>query len=113
MLSPSDPLPPTGERPIGDIVSDLVDDGKAYARAEFNLAKAMASAKANALKAPAVLLGAAIFIGMAALNALAVGVVLALDTLMGPLLAGVIAFALIGALAALLGWMGVEKLRNL
>ena len=113
MLKPADPPPTGGERPIGEIVSDLVDDGKAYARAELNLAKAIAMAKANALKAPAILLVAATFVAMAALNALAVAIFVALSLLRSPLLAGIVAFALIGGLAALLAWLGVEKLRKL
>jgi fatty acid desaturase len=113
MLKPADPPPPGDERPIGEIVSDLVDDGKAYARAEINLAKTIAAAKANALKAPAILLVAAAVIAMAAVNALAVAIFIALAMLMPAIIAGVLAFLLIGGVAALLGWLGVQKLRNL
>ncbi len=113
MLKPVDPLPPEAERPIGEIVSDLVDEGKAFARAELNLAKAIASAKASALKAPLILMVAAIFVAMAALNALAVAIFVALDSLMGHLLAGILAFLLIGGVAALLGWLGYKKLEDL
>jgi uncharacterized membrane protein YqjE len=113
MLKPTDPPPPGDERPIGEIVSDIVDEGKAYARAELNVAKAIAAAKANALKAPLVLLIAAVFVGMAALNALAVAIFVALAMVMSAPLAGILAFLLIGAVAGLLGWLGVNKLRNL
>ena len=112
MLKPADPAPPASERPIGDIVSDLVDDGKAYARAELNLAKAIAAAKANALKAPVILLVAATFVAMAALNALAVAIFVLLAMVMSPLLAAILAFLLIGSVAGLLGWIGVQKLRK-
>ena len=112
MLKPADPQPPVSERPIGDIVSDIVDDGKAYARAELDVAKATAVAKASALKTPAILLVAAMFVGMAALNALAVAIFVILAMVMSPLLAGLLAFLLIGGLAALLGWLGVQKLRK-
>jgi hypothetical protein len=113
MLKPTEPLPSGEERPIGDIVSDLVDDGKAYARAELNLAKAIASSKAAAFKAPMILLVAAALIGMAALNALAVAIFILLAMVMSPLLAAVLDFVLVGGTAALLGWLGVEKLRKL
>lgn len=113
MLKPADPTPPHEERPIGEIVTELVDEGKAYAKAELDFAKAIAAAKANALKAPAILLVAAALVGMAALNALAVGILIALALVMNPVLAGIAAFVLIGAVAALLGWLGVEKLRKL
>ena len=69
MLKPVDPTPP--ERPIGELVHELVEEGKAYAKAEADLAKAIALAKAKALAIPAGLLVAALFIGMTALNALA------------------------------------------
>jgi hypothetical protein len=46
------------ERPIGELFGQLIDEGKAYAKAELGLAKASAEAKADAAKKPA-LLGAA------------------------------------------------------
>lgn len=113
MLKPADPTPPHDERPISEIVGELVDEGKAFAKAELNLAKAIAGAKAKALRAPAILLAAALLVGMAALNALAVAVMIALAMLMHPLLAGVLAFVLIGGVAALLAWLGIDKLRKL
>ena len=113
MLKPTGPIPPGGERPIGEIVSDLVDEGKAYARAELNVAKAIAASKATRLKAPLILLTAALFVGMAALNALAVAIFILLALLMRPLFAALLAFLLIAGVAALLGWMGVQKLKKL
>lgn len=113
MLKPTDPPPSGDERPIGEIVSDIVDDGKAYARAELNVAKSIAAAKAKALRAPVILLGASVFVAMAALNALAVAIFVVLALVMSPLLAGLLAFVLIGAVAGLLGWLGVQKLKDL
>lgn len=113
MLKPADPTPPRDERPIGEIVGELVDEGKAYARAELDLAKAIASAKAKALKAPAILLVAAAVVAMGAVNALCVAIFFALATLMSPLIAGLATFVLVGAVAGFLGWLGIEKLRSL
>ncbi|MBA2771231.1 MAG: phage holin family protein [Sphingomonas sp.] len=112
MLKPTGPIPPGGERPIGEIVSDLVDEGKAYARAELEVGKAIAASKANDLKTPLILLGAAMFVGMAALNALAVAIFISLAMLMKPIFAGLLAFLLIAGAAGVLGWLGVQKLRN-
>lgn len=112
MLKPADTPPAGSERPIGELVTQLVDEGKAYARAEADLAKAIATAKAKALTAPLILFAVALFVAMAALNALAVGIVLALYSFIGPLGAGVLAFVLIGAVAGLLAWLGVTKLRK-
>lgn len=113
MLKPADPAPPHDERPIGEIVGDLVDEGKAYAKAEFDFAKAVAAAKAKALQTPVILLVVALFVAVGALNALCVAIVLALATLMHPILAGMAAFVLIAAVAAGLAWVGIEKLRKL
>ena len=114
MLKAPEPTTAPGqpEPSIGDLASQLVDDAKAYARAEADLAKAIAREKANAAKTPLILLVLALFVAMAALNALAVGIFAALATLMGPLLAGIAAFVLIGAAAGILAWAGYSKLRS-
>jgi len=112
MLKPTDNPAGGNERPIGELVSQLVDDGKAYAKAEADWAKAIAAAKAKALTTPFILFGAALLIGMAALNALAVGIVLALSTLIGPLLATIVTFVVVAGIAGLLAWMGITKLRK-
>lgn len=112
MLKPAEPTPPPPERPIGELVHELVEEGKAYARAELDLGKAIAAAKAKALAVPAGLLVAALFIGMAAINALVFGVVLALALLMGPLLGGIVGMLIFAAIAGGLAWFGVERLRR-
>lgn len=111
MLKPAEPPPPP-ERPIGELVHELVEEGKAYARAEIDLAKAIASAKGKALIIPAALFGAAFILALAAVTALAVGVVMALAKFVGPLLAGVIGLLIFAALAGLCGWIGASRARN-
>jgi hypothetical protein len=112
MLKPVDPGPPPPERPIGELVQELIEDGKGYARAEIGLLKAIASAKAKALALPAALFGVAFILALAAVTALAVGVVLALAKLIGPLLAGVAGLIIFAAIAGLLGWIGAERVRR-
>lgn len=115
MLKPADPAmrpEPEEERPIGELVSRLVDEGKAYAQAEIGVAKALASAKANRLKVPAILFGAAFLLLQAAATVLAVALFLSLLPLIGPLLAGIAAFAIFAGLAAGLGWQAVQFLRR-
>ena len=68
---------PDNDRPVGQLVHELIEDGKAYARAEFEVVKAIATAKANALKVPAILFGVAFLLALAAITALAVGVTMA------------------------------------
>ena len=113
MLKPVDPPPPGGaERPVGELVHELIEDGKAYARAEIELVKAIATTKGKALALPLGLFGAALFIGMAAINALVFGVVLALTRFLGPLLAGLAGLVIFAAIAGGLGWYGVQRLRR-
>jgi len=111
MLKPVDPGP-QAERPIGEIVHELIEEGKAYAQAEFGLAKAIAIAKARALAMPAALFGAAFVCALAAVTALAVGVVLALTKFVGPLLGGVAGLLIFAAIAGGLGWYGAQRLKR-
>jgi uncharacterized integral membrane protein len=112
MLRPAEPPPSPPERPIGDLVHELVEEGKAYARAEVDLAKTIAIAKGKALAFPAGLIVAALFIIMASINALVVGVVLALATLIGPLAAGVLGLIIFLAVGGGLAWWGIEAARR-
>lgn len=115
MLKPPnepEPVPDDSDRPIGELVHELIEDGKAYARAEVGLVKAMATAKANALKLPAILFGVAFLLSLAAIASLAVGVAMGLATLIGPLAGGIGAFLLFAAIAGGLAWYGVVRLRK-
>ena len=115
MLKPAEPVmrpDPDSGRPIGDLVGELVDEGKAYARAELGLAKAIASAKADVLKVPAILLGGAFLLIQAGVTTLAVAVFLGLLPLMGPIFAGLLAFLIFAAVAGGLGWYAVKMIRS-
>jgi hypothetical protein len=105
-------LPADEERPVGELVHELIEDGKAYAKAEVNVAKAIAAAKANALKLPGILFASAFLLVSAAITALAVGVAMALATLIGPLAGGLVAFLIFAALAGGLAWYGANRLRE-
>lgn len=111
MLKPVEPPPPP-ERPIGELVHELVEEGKAYARAEVDLAKTIATAKAKALALPAALFGIAFILALAAVTALAVGVVIALAKFIGPLGAGVAGMLIFAAIAGGLAWVGIERARR-
>lgn len=112
MLKPVDPGPLPPERPVGELVSQLIDEGKAYARAEIDLLKAIGTAKAKAFILPAILFGAAFICALAAITALAVGVVIAFAKFIGPLAAGFIGMLLFAGLAGGLGWYGTERLKR-
>ena len=111
MLKPVEPPQPP-ERPVGELVSQLIDEGKAYARAELGLVKAIATAKGKALIIPAAMFGAAFICALAAVTALAVGVVIGLAKFIGPLAAGFIGMLIFAAIAGGLGWYGAERLRR-
>src|SRR3954454_18360951 len=112
MLKPVDPGPQPPERPIGDLVHELIENGKAYARAEIGLAKAIAAAKGKALAIPAAMFGLAFICALAAVTALALGVVNALETFIGPLAAGFVGMLIFAVIAGGLGWYGYERLRR-
>jgi hypothetical protein len=112
MLKPADPGPPPPERPIGDLVHELVEEGKAYARAEIDLLKAIAAAKSQALALPAGLFAMAFILALAGVTALAVGVVMALSAYIGPLAAGFVGMLVFLAIAGGLGWYGYQRLRR-
>jgi hypothetical protein len=112
MLKPVDPGPNRQERPIGELVHELIEDGKAYARAEIDLVKAIATSKGKALALPVGLFVAALFVGMAAINGLVVGVVIALETFIGPLAAGFVTMLIFMAVAGGLAWWGYQRLRS-
>ena len=91
------------EAPIGELVGRLIDQGKGYARAEVGLARAVATAKVEAFKLPAILLAAALLFVIAGVVTFCMTIALALATLIGPLAGGlvatIVAFAIAGGLA--------------
>jgi hypothetical protein len=113
MLKPTEPAnDPQSERPVGELVQQLVDDGKAYARAEFEVAKAVAGEKARALVWPSGLFLAALIVLQSAVTVLAVAVFFALTLVMNPVIAGLIATLIFAAIAGGLAWYGVERLKR-
>lgn len=114
MLKPADsrPIGPDEERPVSELVHRLVEDGKAYAKAEVGLVKAIATAKGKALAVPAALLGVAFILAISAFGALALGVFHALDAHIGPVGAGLLTFLLFAAIAGLLAYVAVSRLRK-
>ena len=113
MLKRADPsLEPDDEQSIGEVVSDLVDQGKAYAKAEVELVKAQALAKVEQFKVPAILLFGALLFAQAAVTVLAVAVALGLAPLIGPFGGGLVAVVLAGGVAALLAWLAIKRLQG-
>jgi len=99
------------EKPIGELFGQLIDEGKAYAKAELGLAKASAEAKADELKWPAILLFSALLFAQAAATVAAVTVALALAPLIGALPGGIVAFVLAAGAAYLFFALAMAKLK--
>jgi hypothetical protein len=111
MLKPAE-MPPPGERSVGELVHQLIEDGKAFARAELGVAKAIGGDKVAAYKLPAILIAGSLFLLQSAVTAMAVGISLWLLPLIGPLLAGLIAFLIFAGLAGLMVWIGLRKIKD-
>ena len=99
------------EQPIGELFGRLIDQGKGYARAEVGLAKAVATAKADAIKLPAILLGTALLFAIAGVVVFCMTIALALATLIGPLAGGLVATLIAFGIAAALALIARNKLR--
>jgi hypothetical protein len=101
------------EKPIGELFGQLIDEGKAYAKAELGLAKASAEAKAEAAKKPALLGAAALLFLQAGVVVLCMTLGLALATLIGPLAGGLIAALVTLGIAYGLYLLAVRELGKL
>ena len=93
------------EKPIGELFGRLVDDGKAYAKAELNLVRATAETKANAVKKPLALGAIAVLFVQAGVVVFGITIAMALATLIGPLAGGLVATTICFGIAGLLGWL--------
>ena len=115
MLKPADPGagPPRDGPEIGELVRQLVDDAKAYARAELGVAQAIVAMKVRQLALPAGLIVVGLFFGLAAVTGLAIGLFTALAALMHPLLAGLLTLVVFAAIAAGLVWLAVARLKKI
>ena len=100
MLKRADPDPLGADEPsIRETFGRLLDDGRAYAEAELALLKVRARAEANRYRKAAILGGVAAALGLAALVAFALTLVIGFATLLGPVGGGVAAVVLLGLAA--------------
>lgn len=100
-----------GERPgIGTLIGQLVEDGKGYARAEIGYYRALATERMRAAKSGAIFLVAGLVLFHGALIAMFVGLVLSLETLVGPFWAMLIVVLGASAIGAVLAKIGLSHL---
>ena len=116
MLKPAEPAAggpdPAEEAPIGELVHQLIEDGKAYAMAEVAVAKAVAAAKADAFKLPAMLLAGAFLFLQAAVVVFGMTIYLTLVARLGAFLSGLIATLSCLAIAGGLAWYAARRLKD-
>ncbi len=98
---------------IGELVSGLVEDGRAYARAELDLLKRIAKHRANRARGGAMLLGIGITLLLCSMTALVLALVLGLATLIGPFGAGMTVFLVLAIVGGLLARAGAKGLAAL
>ena len=98
---------------IGDLLGRLVDDGRAYAKAEIDLYREIALHRAGRARAGLIALAAGAVLLLSSLTALILGLVLGLAALIGPLLAGLAVAALLALTGYLLVRYGIAGLKAL
>jgi hypothetical protein len=116
MLKPAEPEAggpdPAEEKPIGELVHQLIEDGKAYAQAELEVGKAIVAGKIDQFKLPVVLLAAAFLFLQASVVLLGMTIYATLVSRLGPFLAGLIATLLMLAAAGGMAWYAVKRLKE-
>lgn len=108
-VRPEDPA----DSSIGDLLNQLVDDGRAFARAEAKLYKEIALYRAGKAKIGVAALAAGGFLAFAGLIAFLVGLVIGLADLIGPVAAGLVVFAVAGIVGFLLVRFGLARMAAL
>ena len=98
---------------IGELFNRLVEDGRAYARAELDLVKQIARHRAAKAKTGAILLGVGVTLLLCSLTALVLALVLGLATLIGPFGAGMAVFIVLAVAGGLLARAGAKGLASL
>lgn len=97
---------------IGDLMGRMVEDARQLAEAEINYAKAKVRSDIRPYQRALVWFGGAVVFAIAALVAFAVGLTMALATLIGPLAGGIVATLVFGAIGAFLAYRGKAKLEG-
>lgn len=95
---------------VPELVGRLVDDTRGLVSAEFELQKAKLGERVSAYKAAAIFFGVAAVLGLAALIALLVGLIMTLATLIGPGFATAVVVIGVLTAAAVLAMVGRGKL---
>ena len=112
MLKRVDHSGPDDDRPIGELVGQLYDDGRAYARSEIELLKAKGLAEAGRYRAAAIFAAAGGALALAALVAFAMTLVIGFARLIGPFGGGAAAVVILGLGAYILFNLARQRLEE-
>jgi drug/metabolite transporter (DMT)-like permease len=101
---------PRPDSSIGDLFSQLVDDGRNLLGAEANLYKQIARDRAARARPAIIAIAAGGLLAFAGLIAALVGLVMGIAILIGPIAAGLVVLVLCGGIGWLLVHYGMSRL---
>ncbi len=117
MDEPQTELPPAGapagEPSIGELLQQLVDNGRAYADAEIGYYRTLLRSKLRDARSMLWMGAVAMALALAASVALVVGLVLTLAPLVGPGLATLIVVVTFLAISGLMGWLAWTHVKRI
>lgn len=105
--------PQPEEKSIGDLLQQLVEDGRAYADAEIGYYRTLLRAKLRDARAMLWMGAVALVLAQAAAVALVVGLVFTLSPLVGPGFATLIVVLAFLAIAGLMGWLAWTHVKRI
>jgi cell division protein FtsX len=106
------PEPETEDETIGELLTRLADDAKAFGQAELDYYKTLVRERLRAGRTSLWMGGVALSLGLAAGVALVVGLVLTLAPLVGPGFATLIVVAVTLGLASLMGYLAWQQIKK-
>lgn len=106
------PEPETEDETIGELLTRLAGDAKAYGNAELAYYKALVRERLRAGRASLWMGGVAIGLAQAAAVALVVGLVMTLTPLVGPGFATLIVVTVALGLAVLMGYLAWQQIKK-
>ena len=112
MLKRVDPPGQKDDRPIGEMIGQVFDDGRAYAQSEVEVIKARARAEVNRYRGAALIAAGGAALALAALVAFAMTLVIGFARLIGPFGGGAAAVAILGLGAYILFNLARQKLED-
>jgi hypothetical protein len=101
-----------GDEGLGTVVGRVVEDAKAYARAEVTLWKTVASTRGSQAGIAAGLAVGAVVVALSAVTALLVGAILSLRPLMGPGWATLLVVVVALGIAAILARIALASFKR-